>query len=235
MMGQHTLEDALSAPSEAQSSPVLSVSKLGRQFQGRWIWQDISFDLFPGDRLAIVGPSGAGKSLLLRALAGLDSIQSGQITFRQRPLSAFAMPQFRAQVMYLHQQPALLEGRVESNLQHVYRLAIHRNRTYDRSRILTYLSRLGRSADFLERSVEQLSGGEKQIVACLRSLQLSPQILLLDEPTASLDKATTEQLETLVAQWQQTDSPKACIWISHDPAQIERVTTRTLALSGVRA
>ena len=235
MMGQNTLEDTLSAPLAIQTSPVLSVSKIGRQFQGRWIWQDISFDLFPGDRLAIVGPSGAGKSLLLRALAGLDSIQSGQITFQKQPLSALDMPQFRAQVMYLHQQPALLEGSVESNLQNVYKLAIHRNRTYDRSRILTYLSHLGRSADFLERSIEQLSGGERQIVACLRSLQLSPQVLLLDEPTASLDKTTTEQLEMLVAQWQQTDSPKACIWISHDPAQIERVTTRTLTLSEVKA
>ncbi|MEL6762697.1 MAG: ATP-binding cassette domain-containing protein [Cyanobacteria bacterium J06607_6] len=218
--------------SSTQLSPVLSVSKIGRQFQGRWIWQDISFELFPGDRLAIVGSSGAGKSLLLRVLAGLDSIQSGQIIFQNCPLSTLDMPQFRAQVMYLHQQPALFEGSVESNLQQVYKLAIHRDRTYDRARILAYLSSLDRSADFLERSVEHLSGGEKQIVACLRSLQLSPQVLLLDEPTASLDKTTTEQLEILIAQWQRTDALKAYIWISHDPEQIERVTDCQLVLSG---
>ncbi|MEM6519307.1 MAG: ATP-binding cassette domain-containing protein [Cyanobacteria bacterium P01_C01_bin.70] len=234
-MGQNTLENALSVPLETQSAPILSVSKIGRQFRGRWIWQNLSFDLFPGDRLAVVGPSGAGKSLLLRALAGLDPIQSGQITFQRQSLSSLDMPQFRSQVIYLHQQPALSEGSVESNLQQVYKLAIHRNSTYDRSRILAYLSRLGRSADFLDRSVEQLSGGERQVVACLRSLQLSSRVLLLDEPTASLDKATTEQLETLIAHWQQTDSLKAYVWISHDPAQIERVAARKLVLSKVAA
>ena len=90
---------------------------------------------------------------------------------------------------------------------------------------------LGRSADFLERSTDQLSGGERQIVSCLRSLQLSPQVLLLDEPTASLDNTATKQLETLIAQWQHADPQKACIWTSHDPAQIERVTDRAIVLS----
>ncbi|NET38165.1 MAG: ATP-binding cassette domain-containing protein [Cyanothece sp. SIO1E1] len=229
-MVQNTLATTSSAHSKTQSDPILSATKIGRNFQGSWIWQDISFELFAGDRLAIVGPSGAGKSLLLRALAGLDPIQSGQITFQAQPLCDLKMPQFRSQVIYLHQQPALLEGTVESNLQHIYKLATHRYRTYDRAQILGYLSILGRSAEFLERSTDQLSGGERQIVACLRSLQLSPQVLLLDEPTASLDTTATEQLETLIAQWQQADIVRACIWTSHDPAQIGRVTARKLAL-----
>ncbi|MEM0979163.1 MAG: ATP-binding cassette domain-containing protein [Cyanobacteria bacterium P01_H01_bin.58] len=231
-MGQDTLEASSEVFSKSQSSPTLSAAKIGRKLQDSWIWQDISFDLFSGDRLAVVGPSGTGKSLLLRALAGLDPIQSGQISYQGQPLSELNMPHMRSQVIYLHQQPALLEGSVESNLQHVYQLAIHRSKAYDRPKILAYLACLGRSADFLERSVEQLSGGERQIVACLRSLQLAPQVLLLDEPTASLDNTATQQLETLISQWQQTDSPKACIWTSHDPAQIERVTTCQLALSG---
>lgn len=217
--------------SETPSELILAVSKIGRSFQGSWIWQDISFELFAGDRLAIVGPSGAGKSLLLRALAGLDPIQLGAIAFRGQPLSALQMPQFRSRVIYLHQQPALLEGTVESNLQQIYQLAVHRNKLYDRSKILEYLSLLGRSAQFLARPTAQLSGGERQIVACLRALQLSPQVLLLDEPAASLDATATEQLEALITQWQQDDIPKACIWTSHDPAQIERVTTRQLVLS----
>ncbi|MEM9007738.1 MAG: ATP-binding cassette domain-containing protein [Cyanobacteria bacterium P01_F01_bin.86] len=230
-MVQQDISEVSITASETPSAAVLSVINIGRRFQDSWIWQDISFELFAGDSLAIVGPSGTGKSLLLRALARLDPIQSGQIMFQGQRLSDLNMPQLRSQVIYLHQQPALLEGCVESNLQHVYKLAIHRNKSYDRPKILEYLSFLGRSADFLERPVEQLSGGERQIVACLRSLQLSPQVLLLDEPTASLDKTATQQLETLIAQWQQTNSPKACIWTSHDPEQIERVTDRKLALS----
>ena len=228
-MGQDILEDLPAATAARPSNSLLSAFKVGRNLEECWVWRDISFDLFAGDRLAVVGPSGTGKSLLLRALAGLDPIQSGQVTFQGQPLPALNMPQYRSQVIYLHQQTALLEGTVESNLQHVYQLAIHRQKNYDRSKVLAFLACLGRSARFLERSVEQLSGGERQIVACLRSLQLSPTILLLDEPTASLDNDATEQLETLIDQWQ--DGSKACIWTSHDPAQLERVTTRQLALS----
>ena len=230
-MVQHSSEKSVSETADALSDPILSVSKIGRRLQDSWIWQDISFELFAGDCLAVVGPSGAGKSLLLRTLAGLDPIQSGEIVFQGTSLSNLSMPEFRAQVMYLHQKPALLEGTVESNLQQIYQLKVHHNKTYNQSKILDYLSILGRSEKFLERSIEQLSGGEQQIVVCLRSLQLSPQILLLDEPTASLDSTTTEHLEALIAQWQQSDPPKACIWTSHDPAQIERVTTRQLAIS----
>ncbi|MEM9482054.1 MAG: ATP-binding cassette domain-containing protein [Cyanobacteria bacterium P01_F01_bin.116] len=216
---------------ETPSDPVLSTANIGRRFQSSWIWQNVSFELFAGDRLAIVGPSGAGKSLLLRALAGLDPIQAGEIAFQNKTLSSLTMPDFRSQVMYLHQKPALLEGTVESNLQQIYQLAVHRNKTYDRAQILEYLSILERSETFLERSNEQLSGGEQQIVACLRSLQLSPQILLLDEPTASLDNSATQQLETLIAQWQQENSSRACIWTSHDLTQIERVTNKQMALT----
>ena len=230
-MVQPISEKSVPAVSDTLSGPMLSASKIGRRLQESWIWQDISFELFAGDRLAVMGPSGAGKSLLLRTLAGLDPIQSGEIVFQGTSLSNLSMPEFRAQVMYLHQKPALLEGTVESNLRQIYQLKVHHNKTYDRSQILDYLSILGRSEKFLERSIEQLSGGEQQIVACLRSLQLSPTVLLLDEPTASLDNAATHQLEALITQWQQNDPNRACIWTSHDPTQIERVTTRQLTLS----
>ncbi|NET48496.1 MAG: ATP-binding cassette domain-containing protein [Merismopedia sp. SIO2A8] len=229
-MAQNSLNRIVSKPSIVQPSCILSVEKIGRKVQENWIWQNISFELVGGDRLAVVGPSGSGKSLLLRALAGLDPVQSGYITFHGKALSDWNMPQFRSQVIYLHQRPALFEGTVESNLQQVYRLAVYRNRTYARSLILGYLSHLGRSDNFLTRSTEQLSGGEQQIVACLRALQLAPQILLLDEPTASLDSTSTQHLEVLIDRWQQSDPHRACLWTSHEPAQIERVTTRKLIL-----
>ncbi|MBD2604034.1 ATP-binding cassette domain-containing protein [Scytonema hofmannii FACHB-248] len=90
----------------------------------------------------MVGPSGAGKSLLLRSLAGLDPIQEGQIVFKDQVLEKWFMPRYRAKVIYLHQRPALLEGTVESNLQYVYKLSVHRAQVYDRKRILDYLELL---------------------------------------------------------------------------------------------
>lgn len=213
------------------SSPLLSAAQIGRKIEHRWIWQHLDFELLPGERLAIIGPSGVGKSLLLRAIAGLDALQAGQLTFHGQPLSGFSMPEYRAQVIYLHQRPALLEGTVEFNLQQVYQLAIHHPKAYCQEQILEYLWPLGRQLEFLHHSVNNLSGGEAQIVACLRALQLSPQVLLLDEPTASMDESTAQQIEVLVNQWQQEDSSRCCIWTSHNVKQLQRVTDRSLTLT----
>lgn len=210
--------------------PLLSVSRLGRQIQNRWVWQGLDFDLYPGERLAVVGASGTGKSLLLRALCGLDSVQRGQIVFQGKPLALWSMPQYRTQIIYLHQRPALLEGTVGENLRCIYKFAHHQDKKYDRQQILAYLQILGRSEDFLDFSTGALSGGEAQIVAFLRALQLSPLVLLLDEPTASLDPSTSKCLESLVEAWQHENRDRAYIWTSHDPLQIGRVSDRQITL-----
>lgn len=210
--------------------PLLSVSGLGRQVQNRWVWQGLDFDLYPGERLAVVGASGTGKSLLLRTLCGLDSVQQGQIIFQGKPLTSWSMPQYRTQIIYLHQRPALLEGTVEENLRCIYKFAYHRDKAYNHKQILAYLQILGRSEDFLDFSCGALSGGEAQIVAFLRALQLAPLVLLLDEPTASLDRATSRCLESVVEAWQNENSDRAYIWTSHDPIQIGRVSDRQITL-----
>lgn len=211
---------------------LLSVVGLSRQVQEKWIWQGIDFDVFQGDRIAVVGASGTGKSLLLRAISRLDPIQAGRIIFDGQPVERQPMPQYRSQVIYLHQRPALVEGTVEANLQQVYQLAVHRHRAYDRNRILHYLKLLGRTEEFLQRSSTVLSGGESQIVAFLRALQLSPRILLLDEPTASLDIETAQRLEALVQTWQSENPDRAYLWTSHDPVQLRRITDRQITLNG---
>jgi putative ABC transport system ATP-binding protein len=211
---------------------LLSVVGLSRQVQEKWIWQGINFDVFQGDRIAVVGASGTGKSLLLRAIARLDPVQAGRIIFDGQPVERQSMPQYRSQVIYLHQRPALIEGTVEANLQQVYQLAVHRHRVYDHNQILHYLKLLGRTEEFLQRSSTVLSGGESQIVAFLRALQLSPRILLLDEPTASLDIETAQRLEALVQAWQSENLDRAYLWTSHDPVQLRRITDRQITLNG---
>lgn len=212
------------------NNPILCVQSLGRRVENYWIWNNLSFQLFPGERVALLGASGSGKSLLLRALAGLDPVQAGQIIFQGQPMKSWFMPIYRSQIIYLHQRPALWEGTVEENLQRVYKLGVHHHNVYNRKVILDYLQILHKPADFLQRPMRAISGGEGQIVAFLRALQLSPSILLLDEPTASLDTGTAQSLEALVAVWQRQDPLRAYLWTSHDPKQLERITNRQIRL-----
>jgi putative ABC transport system ATP-binding protein len=213
-----------------QQEPTLILQNLSRQVQNRWLWQALNLEIYPGDRIAIKGASGIGKSLLLRTIAGLEPLQTGQILFQGQSLAMLSMPDYRAKVMYLHQRPALLEGTVEDNLKVPFQLKIHRHQRYNRDLILTYLTQLDRPISFLGTPSPVLSGGEMQIVALLRSLQLSPQILLLDEPTASLDDQTTLQVEFLLTQWQAADPQRILIWVSHNVAQLKRVCDRWMEL-----
>ncbi|MGF1537595.1 MAG: ATP-binding cassette domain-containing protein [Elainellaceae cyanobacterium] len=209
--------------------PLLAAENLGRQLDRRWLWKDLSFELYSKERVGLVGPSGSGKTLLLRTLVLLDPVQQGQITFNSRPLNRQGVPQYRTQVVYLPQRPAAFDGTVEENLKRVFDLSAQTG-TYQRSRIESYLDVLGRAPDFLTRPIRRLSGGESQVLALLRALQIQPRVLLLDEPTASLDPDATQQVEALVNQWMDESEQRACLWTSHDPRQIQRVTDRQIDL-----
>ncbi len=214
---------------------MLVTTDLGRRIGEGWIWRGVDVQLMAGQNLAIVGPTGAGKSLLLRCLAGLDPADEGRIAIDDKPLDQWQMPAYRARVVYLHQRPALWEGSVEDNLRAVFRLAAHRSKGYDRSVTIRRLAAFDRDATFLEKYAADLSGGEAQIVALTRALSVEPSVLLLDEPSASMDATATEQAEELVARWVAESPGRASMWTSHDAAQVERVADRTLTLDGSRA
>jgi putative ABC transport system ATP-binding protein len=197
---------------------------------GAPLWHDLDFDLQPGDRLGLGGASGAGKTLLLRQLALLDPLPCGSILLQGLSPTDWTPPLYRAQVILLSQRAVAFDGSVEDNLRHPFNWAAHRDRRFDRERIVRWLQLLGREASFLELGAEHLSGGESQLLALLRALQLDPLILLLDEPTASLDAATTGRVEDLLGQWL-AEGDRACLLTSHDAAQIERFTTRRLELT----
>jgi putative ABC transport system ATP-binding protein len=192
-----------------------------------WLLRDVSIAVYGGDRLAIVGPTGSGKTLLLRSLALLDSTDEGQVLWLNGPIGPGSVPDFRRKVIYVHQRPALIEGTVVENLRLPFSFGIHARENFDGNWVLSMLARVGRRADFLARSWRDLSGGEAQIVALVRALQLHPTVLLLDEPTASLDAAAAQTIEQLVSQWhQQSDGGRAVVWVTHDREQSSRVASR---------
>ncbi|MBB6099913.1 putative ABC transport system ATP-binding protein [Deinobacterium chartae] len=207
---------------------LLSARDLTRAVARKTLWHGLGFDLAPGERLAITGPSGSGKSLLLRALAALDPLESGQVYLEGRVQSAWPMPLYRARVMYLPQRPALGQGRVLDELRLPFGLRVHAHRTWREAAALEILEQLGRPASFLELEGAHLSGGERQLVALARALLLSPSVLLLDEATAALDPQAVRCAEDALERWVRAESGRALVWVSHDPAQRERVADREL-------
>ncbi|WP_017300394.1 ABC transporter ATP-binding protein [Nodosilinea nodulosa] len=211
------------------SLPLLSVKNLGRQLGDRWLWRGVSFELRAGDCMGLVAPSGAGKTLLMRNLVVLDPIQQGEVRFEGKTPAEWELPAYRSRVMYVPQRAIALDGTVQDNLKQVFDLAIHRQRQFQPDTVCTWLKQLGRGPEFLNLTGSRLSGGEAQILALLRALQLDPQVLLLDEPTASLDAATTAKVEALLHDWLRQPE-RACMLTSHDTEQIRRVTHRQLNL-----
>jgi putative ABC transport system ATP-binding protein len=213
--------------------PAIQVVGIGRRDPKTdgWLIRDISFGLNFGDRLGVRGPSGAGKTVLMRAIAMLDPLDEGLIRWRGRAPRGEAVPTYRKQVIYLHQRSALWDGTVEDNLRHPYTLKAHAGESFDRARVVDLLHELGREPAFLAKSSRDLSGGEAQLVALVRAIQLEPAVLLLDEPTAALDPGTAEAVEGLLDRWLTArDNERALVLVSHDWNQTVRVTRRRLTL-----
>jgi len=214
----------------APKAMALAGRGLGRRIGERWVWRGLEFELPPGQILGLEGPSGSGKTLLLRALAGLDSLDEGELLIDGAPLDERELPLHRTRVAYLSQRPSLFPGTVEDNLRLPFELAAHARRRFDRPGQLERLRSLGRDESFLDQPASQLSGGELHVTALLRALQLEPQVLLLDEPTAALDPGSTETIEALIRSHLDADPKRAALWSSHDPDQLDRVADRRLLL-----
>lgn len=201
---------------------------------GRLLLDDVNLQIAPGECVALLGPSGSGKTLLLRALAWLDPLEAGEVTWRSTSPAAIGAPSFRRRVMYLHQSPWLPEGTVREALQQPFTLkslASEENFPFDEQRLSNWLAELEREDSFLDQQTSDLSGGERQILALFRVLQLSPDVLLLDEPTSALDWYTQQLVEKLITRWVKVQSCRAIVLVTHDEQQAQRLADRTLRMN----
>jgi len=211
--------------------------------QGAWLFQGISLSLHEGDQLALRGPSGAGKSVILRALALLDACDEGDVLWQGAPIDAAAIPSYRQKVIYLQQRAAMLPGSVADNLRLPFAFAASAGKSYDEAQARSWFARLGRGNEFLTKNARDLSGGEAQLVALVRALQLAPQVLLLDEATSALDAQTAASFQQLVTTWA-ADRPngldhglslgRALVWVTHDEKQQVSLSNRVINIAGGR-
>ena len=169
---------------------VLSAEGLGLRRTNRWILQNFTIDLRPGTVLAIVGPNGSGKSSLLRCMAGLWPSTEGRVVLEGRDLREISRPQVACAVTYVPQEAKLefefTVREIVSMGRYAHRGRFERETSDDRTAVQDALIRAD-VAYLAERPVTHLSGGERQRVLIARSLATRSRILLLDEPTASLD------------------------------------------------
>ena len=202
--------------------------------RGQTLLHATSIVIEAGHRISITGPSGSGKSVFMRALAlldPLDPLDGGEVRWRGKRIARAAIPNYRRHVAYIRQRPALLDGTVEDNLRYPYSLRAYRDVRFDREHAAALASQAGRADDYLDRRASELSGGEAQIAALIRVLQLAPDVLLLDEPTASLDPESARAIEGLVRAWFDAEPhARAWLWVSHDLAQAQRVSNRHLTM-----
>lgn len=176
--------------------------------------QAISFDIADGECVALRGASGSGKTLLLRAIADLDP-NEGVLTLDNERREAISAPRWRRLVSYVATEPGWWAPTVGEHMA-------------DWEGTVVIVEALGLPADSRDWPIQRLSTGERQRLALVRTLALHPRVLLLDEPTASLDADATAAAERLIGA--QLEQGASALWVTHDDAQARRIARRSLVI-----
>ncbi|WP_114973042.1 phosphate ABC transporter ATP-binding protein [Rhodoferax ferrireducens] len=178
---------------------------------------EVTLTIQPGERVALVGANGCGKSTLLRLLHGLATPTAGQVALDSEARQAM-----------LFQRPHLLRMSVQSNIALGLWL---RGTRWGEAKVLALaaLERVG-LVELAQRNGRKLSGGQQQRVALARAWALGAQVLLLDEPTASLDPHAKREVEALIEEFAQQPAAMTLVFASHNLGQVKRLASRVIYL-----
>lgn len=223
-MHSRTVPGAAPAMTEASISsprPLLPLETRGLGFErdSRQLVDRIDLTLTSGGLTVVMGPNGAGKSLLLRLLHGLIAPSAGEIRWAGAPMTAAV----RARQGMVFQRPVLLRRSVAANID--FALGLRAIASIERRDAL--LEQVG-LLDQAKQPARLLSGGEQQRLALVRALALEPEVLFLDEPTASLDPASVLTIEKVVGIARKNGTK--VIFVTHDLAQARRLADEVVFL-----
>jgi putative ABC transport system ATP-binding protein len=182
---------------------------------GASILKDISFSTEGRDFFLIYGPSGSGKTSLLRLINRLDDFDSGDIIVGGRSVRSFSPGTLRRRVGMIFQEPRLFDGTVGENVTFAARW---HGMDVDLEGLLAGVGLAGAAP----RDVRSLSGGEQQRAALARALAVDPDILLMDEPTSSLDEQAALAVESLLAGLDGERGLKT-LFVTHSREQLQRL------------
>ena len=188
---------------------------LALEVGGRRLIDGVNLTVAEGRRLFLMGANGAGKSLLLRLLHGLRTPTAGAVHWRGEPLG----PAARKRQAMVFQRPILLRRSVIGNLRWALRVrGVEGSERRDREQRALRDARLEHMA---QRPARLLSEGERQRLAVVRALSTAPEMLLLDEPTSSLDPASVHAIEALVLAANARGA--TVVMVTHDQGQARRL------------
>ncbi len=215
------------------STPLLSLRGINKSFGPVHVLKDVHLDIYPGQVTALVGDNGAGKSTLIKCIAGIYTPESGEVVFVGNkvtidgPRAATALG-----IEIVYQDLALCD-----NLDIVHNMFLGReekkgitlNETSMESLARKTLDSLNvRTVKSIRQTVSSLSGGQRQTVAIARAVLWNSKVVVLDEPTAALGVAQTEQVLNLVRRL--ADKGLAVVLISHNLNDIFQVADNIAAL-----
>ncbi len=176
-----------------------------------------------GELVTLMGTSGSGKTSLLRLINRLSEIDSGNVLLNGEDIRDYDPMELRRKIGMVFQVPVVFKGSVRDNL--AFGMKLWRTNID----IETLARDVVISNDLLDADAEQLSIGEKQRVCIARALANNPEMLLLDEPTSSLDAASAEKIEMLLLRLR-GERNLTMLWVTHEREQAERIGGRRLIL-----
>ncbi|MDM9557967.1 MULTISPECIES: dipeptide ABC transporter ATP-binding protein [Bordetella] len=197
--------------------------------------EKVSFDLYPGETLALVGESGCGKSTTGRSLLRLVESQSGAIEFggqNIRDMPTSTLQSLRRNIQFIFQDPfASLDPRVTVGFSIMEPLLVHGLAKGEaaRQRVAWLLEKVGLPPDYASRYPHEFSGGQRQRIAIARALALNPKVVVADESVSALDVSIQAQIVNLMLDLQR-ELGVAFLFISHDMAVVERVSHRVAVM-----
>jgi len=205
---------------------LLELQNVTFENDGKMILKNISLNIELGDFISIVGPSGSGKSTFLKLCSQLISPTNGTITYHGKNFTQYNPTELRKTIAYCFQTPYLFGDTVMDNIKFPFAI---RNETFNQNRVDELFSLFHMSTDFLNKNVSNLSGGEKQRIAFIRSLLFKPEILLLDEITSALDVDNTKIVETAIDILNKEGV--TILFVTHDVEQSKKYANRLLTIA----
>jgi len=191
------------------------------EFKGQRILGPIGLKLVKGDIAVILGPNGSGKTTLLKSLHGIIKIKNGGVSW------SCPKSESMAKQMFVFQNPVMLRRSVFENL--TYPLTLCKTPKAEINRLADeWLSKISLK-EVIHVAATRLSGGEKQKLALARALITKPEMLFLDEPTASLDGKTTLEIEKLLQN--SAENGTTIMMSTHDIGQAKRLAKNILFLN----